>query len=199
MAICLTFSVLANAKHEEIGRNNETIPTNNFPLFDNDTEASNIVLSIIDHAGVCPNFEIREADIANAKAVIRDNQRVILYNTEYIKSINQKGSTNWAGIGVLAHEIGHHLNGHTFYFDRSDYEAELEADNFAGFILRRMGANLNQAQAAINAVCKEKCTKTHPGRSTRLKAIETGWTKADKQIKRVENLNSSSKGNISKS
>lgn len=181
---------------KEISSSNDTIPSNNCPLFDNNTEASKFILSIIDHAGVCPNFEIRAADVSNAKAVIRDNKRVILYNEDYIKSINQKGKTNWAGIGVLAHEIGHHLNGHTFYFDRSDYEAELEADNFAGFIMRRMGASLNQAQSAINAVCKEKCTKTHPGRSTRLKAIETGWLKADAQIKRLDNINATSNNPI---
>jgi hypothetical protein len=183
----LSLPILANSQNYEKENINDTIPIN-CPLFEDNTEASQIILSILDHTGVCPNFEIRNANVSNAKAVIRDNQRLILYNEEYIRTINQKGRTNWAGIGVLAHEIGHHLNGHTIYFDRSDYEAELEADNFAGFILRKMGASLSQAQSAINAVSKEKSTKTHPGKSTRLVAIEAGWQKADKQIKRLNKL-----------
>lgn len=153
------------------------------PKFGEDFEATGVILSILDHVGVCPNFQIKEAHVKNAKAVIRDDHRYIIYNKEYIASIAKKGKTDWAGVFVLAHEIGHHLNGHTLYFDRSGYEAEIEADNFAGFVLRKMGASLNETQAGVSAVCREKCTKSHPGRNARLKAIEKGWNKADKQLK----------------
>ena len=36
---------------------------------------------------------------------------------------------------LLAHEVGHHLNGHTIHRGGSTPELELEADEFAGFIL----------------------------------------------------------------
>lgn len=153
------------------------------PEFGEDFEASGVILSILDHVGICPNFQIKEANVKNAKAVIRDDHRLIIYNKDYIANIAKRGKTNWAGVFVLAHEIGHHLNGHTLYFDRSSYEAEIEADEFAGFVLRKMGASLKETQAGVSAVCKEKCTKSHPGKKARLKAIAKGWEKADNQLK----------------
>ncbi len=147
-----------------------------------DSEVPEIISAIIAHVGLCPNFEVREADVKNAKAAIRNKKRVILYNKDYIAKINRKSKTYWAGVSVLAHELGHHLNGHPISYDKSDLEAELEADQFAGFILRKMGATLVEAQAAINTIGRIQDTESHPGRVSRLAAIRKGWESADRQL-----------------
>jgi len=153
-------------------------------LLSEDTDVPEIISTIIAYTGLCPNFEIREADVKNAKAAIRDKKRVILYNKEYMAKLNRKSRTYWAGVSVLAHELGHHLNGHTVSYDKSDLEAELEADQFAGYILRKMGASLEEAQAAIKTVGREQETESHPGRLSRLNAIQKGWMSADFQLSR---------------
>ena len=84
-------------------------------------------------------------------------------------------------MALLAHEVGHHLNGHTIRKGGSTPELELEADEFAGFILHKLGATLQQSQNVMNYIAKEKESKTHPSKDSRLSAIEKGWNKASLQ------------------
>jgi hypothetical protein len=49
-------------------------------------------------------------------------------------------------------------------------------------VLRRLGASLAQAQAALAAVADERGSATHPGRAPRLAAISQGWNRANTQI-----------------
>ena len=81
-------------------------------------------------------------------------------------------------MALLAHEIGHHLNGHTIRKGGSSPELELEADEFAGFTLHKLGATLKESQKVMHFIAKTKESATHPGRNSRLLAIEKGWTKA---------------------
>lgn len=78
--------------------------------------------------------------------------------------------------------IGHHLNGHTLSRQGSNHADELEADEFSGFVLRKMGASLEEAQAAMKVLSDERSSATHPGRSYRLAAISKGWGNADAQL-----------------
>src|SRR6185312_2225684 len=84
-------------------------------------------------------------------------------------------------IFILAHEIGHHLDGHTEAGLKSCPAIELEADQFAGFVLGKMGATLQQSQLAMYYISTIASSKTHPGRYDRLAAIEKGWNKAKVQ------------------
>ncbi len=79
---------------------------------------------------------------------------------------------------LLAHEVGHHLNGHTIHRGGSTPVLELEADEFAGFILYKLGATLKQSQNVIYYIAMEKASRTHPSKNSRLSAIEKGWNKA---------------------
>ena len=81
---------------------------------------------------------------------------------------------------LLAHEVGHHLNGHTIMKGGSTPELELEADQFAGFVLYKLGASLQQAQEVMKYIAKTEQSKTHPARNSRMLAIQTGWDKAAK-------------------
>jgi hypothetical protein len=117
------------------------------------SQAAGIIREITDAVGLQPRFELRATTmVPNAAAVMYDGKRFLLYNPKFLAAINRAGHTDWAGISILAHEMGHHLNGHTLRGGGSQPQDELEADEFSGFVLRRLGASLAQAQAAIATV-----------------------------------------------
>ena len=145
-------------------------------------DAQRAIAAITDVVGLEGNFEIKEAAVPNAAAIIFNSKRYILYNPRFINGINDAAGDKWAAIAILAHEIGHHLDGHTLAGSGSHPESELQADEFSGFVLRKMGASLEQAQSAIDVLADVGETATHPAKGARLISIDNGWTKADAQI-----------------
>lgn len=147
------------------------------------SQAAGIIREITEAVGLQPRFELRATPLVpNAAAVVYGGKRFLLYNPTFLVSVNRAGHTDWAGISILAHEMGHHLNGHTLRSGGSQPQDELEADEFSGFVLRRLGASLAQAQAAMAAVSDDQGSATHPGRLPRLAAISQGWNRASIQI-----------------
>lgn len=147
------------------------------------SQAEGIIREITDAVGLQPRFELRATtQVDNAAAVVYGGRRYLLYNPKFLAAVNRAGHTDWAGISILAHEMGHHLNGHTLRAGGSQPEDELEADEFSGFVLRRLGASLAQAQAAMATVSPNEGSATHPGRAPRLAAIGRGWSRATAQI-----------------
>lgn len=161
-----------------VTKNNSSVPGNTYSA----PGARDIIKEIIDVVGLKPRFEVREADVDNAAAVIYNGQRYILYNRQFVAAVNNAVKTDWAAVSILAHEIGHHLNGHTLSRSGSNPQDELEADEFSGFVLRKMGASLADAQAAMRLLSDEEGSYTHPGRSARLTSISKGWQSANDQI-----------------
>lgn len=155
--------------------------TREIKMYPASEHAKKVISGIISVIGLRPNFEIREANVPNAAAVVLDSKRYILYNAAFMDDINTASGTYWAGISILAHEIGHHLNGHTLDSDGSRPATELEADEFSGFVLNKMGANLQEAQAAMATSASQRASHTHPGKAQRLHAIATGWNTANGQ------------------
>lgn len=145
--------------------------------------AKRIIHAIVGSVGLKPNFEIRQANISNAAATNHKGKRYILYNAKFMKGIQQATRTDWAAVSILAHEIGHHLNGHTIMKKgHSSRERELEADEFSGFVLRQMGASLEDAQKALRVMVSENGSSSHPGKAARMDAIERGYISADERI-----------------
>jgi hypothetical protein len=151
----------------------EKTPTSVY-TFSSDNEAQSALKQIADASGLSTNFKLVAADVPNAAAVIFNNSRYILYNQTFMYNISQR-TNYWASISILAHEVGHHLNGHSLTPGGSRPSLELEADKFSGFILAKLGANLKESQSAINALVSETGSITHPGKSARLAAIANGW------------------------
>ncbi|MFN3404816.1 MAG: membrane-binding protein [Cytophagaceae bacterium] len=150
-------------------------------------EAQTIIDNILNEVGLKSNFDVKQGKVRNAMAVVHNKKRYILYNPLFIKRIRTACNTDWSAISILAHEIGHHLNGHTITTKGSHPAIELEADEFSGFVLRKMGAPLDEAQAAMRVLSSKKGSKTHPPRHERLAAIEKGWNQADQQIMSIIN------------
>lgn len=151
--------------------------------FSSDQEAIEVMNRITEIVGLGSNFTVQAANIPNAAAAIIGTQRYILYNPGFIRKIRLSSSHDWPAISVLAHELGHHLNGHTLQMTGSRPEMELEADEFSGFVLRKMGASLDESQVALKMIASPYGSLTHPPAWERLDAVETGWNRADTYLK----------------
>lgn len=135
---------------------------------------------IVDHTGLRLNFEPAPAYVPSAMAYMGPNgARLLLYNPEFMTAVHDRVNPDWGLISILAHEIGHHLQGHIFQNDADFHRRELEADEFTGFVMFRMGASLAEAQVAIRMLAQDFDVPTHPRRATRLAAIERGWRRSE--------------------
>lgn len=154
----------------------------NQSLIDTSTVSAASIQDMLDDimnvTGLQTNFELKAAKVLNIEASISHKKRLILYNPAFIEWVSRATNDKWGVIALLAHEIGHHLNGHTLKRSGSAPAVELEADEFAGFVLRRMGATLKEAQEVMIYIAKTQASATHPARSDRMEAIEKGWRRA---------------------
>lgn len=147
-----------------------------------DADAESIVDEMMGQMGLNRNFKMRKCEnIKNALAHIEedDNKTLtpyILYDPQWLAQMSEKSQTDWASIGVLAHEVGHFLLYHSLNRRGSNPRWELSADRFAGTTLARMGSTLEEAQSMFQNV-SEKGSSTHPGRAQRMEAIKIGWMK----------------------
>lgn len=179
--------------------------------FVDNQEAIGYVQKLMDLAGLPMNFIVSECSgIQNAFAYNYDGIQYIFYGNEFLESLNSN-SNDIGSITVLAHEIGHHLAGHTSansYISQYCKNApcndqsqdcldaleisrkrELQADRFAGFIMYKFGSSLSQTQEAFRRLLNnqdyEDLCSTHPTLSKRLNAIKEGYDKAKQQEEAV--------------
>lgn len=189
LLFCLITSFLSNAQkfqtvvevQEECGQLS----------FMSNQEAEIAVDKILEQFGLTRTFVIQECpDIKNAVAKIIQispnyQERYIFYDSDFLDKADGDSSEKWGSYFILAHEIGHHLNGHSLDIKGSTPPYELEADYFSGTALGLLGASLEESKMAIETlITYEKATSTHPAKSDRLKAIEKGWNEANNKNKR---------------
>jgi hypothetical protein len=155
------------------------------------SEARTIITDIMTTVNIPQNFKVvATTQVPNAAALTYGGQRYILYNPYFISSIDRAaGYDKWASISILAHEIGHHLLGHTMDGKGSLPERELAADQFSGYVLHKMGATLEEAQHAMKLFGNDEASETHPASRDRLVAIANGWA----QVK--DNTSNTASGN----
>jgi hypothetical protein len=176
------------------------IQTNNFTT---DVEAEKALDRILSVIGASKRFVLQPCDnINNAVATSYKGVRYILYDKDFMDSLDS--GDNWTNLFILAHEVGHHINGHSLdlllYVAEAveaetlvnQREQELEADEFAGFILGKLGATLEQASLGISLISTEKddTYSTHPSKSKRLSAINLGFNNAlvkENTIQKISN------------
>jgi hypothetical protein len=130
-------------------------------------------------SGSDADIRLASGPVKLAVAMIIDDQEVILYNPRSFDHLEQRTGTAWAAVSVIAHEMGHCFYGHaevdsTSVAQRVLLAYELEADYFSGYTLARVGATIDDAQAAQRTLNLEE-TASHPSSARRLRAIEAGW------------------------
>jgi hypothetical protein len=153
------------------------------PDFTHLQSAEEIVNQIADVMGLQNDFRIKTSDKAlNIEATISHRKKYIIYNPQFMNWVTNVTNDKWAAIALFAHEIGHHLKKHTSRWGGSKPRLELEADEFAGYVLRKLGATLEESQLVMRYIATITPTKTHPSRSQRMFAIRQGWDKADNQL-----------------
>ena len=162
--------------------------------FTSNNEAEEKVNDIMNQIGLQPNFIVMPCPrLRNAFAVNLEGDigqlRYIIYDNAFLERIDLNTNTDWAAVSILAHEIGHHLNGHTLDKVGSRPAKELESDEFSGFALFKLGASLEEAQAAMKEIAGNKTSKTHPAKADRLTAIENGWKNAEVLTPKYKTLN----------
>jgi len=140
--------------------------------FSSVSEARGIIGDIMEAVGRQQNFTVMSTtQVDNAAAVIYNGQRYILYNPSFINQLDDAANDRWASISVLAHEIGHHLLGHTLDGRGSQLPKELNADEFSGFALHRMSTKLQQAKLASLLIASPHASDTTPGETNQLPSL----------------------------
>ena len=161
--------------------------------FSSDEAADNALDRILSVIGASKRFILQPcSEISNAVAISYKGIRYILYDREFMNELNSN-SNSWSSLSILAHEVGHHINGHSvdiilYATDATESKSlaekrqqELEADEFSGFIMAKLGASLNQASEAIANLSSnsDDSYSTHPSRDKRLNAIRNGYSRAN--------------------
>lgn len=158
--------------------------------FMSDTEAENALDKILDVIGASKNFILLPCDkINNAVATAYKGYRYILYDKQFMQQISYR-TNDWSNLAILAHEVGHHINGHSLdvllYAGgaveskslEQKRQQELEADEFAGFILAKLGATMSNALSFTNIFSdKDDTYSTHPTKYKRVAAVKKGYSK----------------------
>jgi len=160
--------------------------------FMSNVEAERSLEKILNTVGLSQNFVLQSCDrIENAIATSYKGIRYILYDKNFMSNISNY-TNDWSNMLILAHEVGHHINGHSL--DIVLYAAdvieekslsnrrnqELQADEFAGFVLAKLGAPLADAERVIYSITTDRddTYSTHPSKSKRINAIRKGYNKA---------------------
>lgn len=151
------------------------------------SEADSALSRILNTTGLAKNFTLTPCDnINNAIAISFKGVRYILYDKKFMETISSY-TNDWANLFILAHEVGHHLNGHsvdaTLYkvVETKTLEAkrkqELEADEFAAFTLAKLGAPIKALLEPIELISsnEDDTFSSHPNKSKRLLAIRKGY------------------------
>ena len=157
--------------------------------FISNLEAEEALDLIMNVSGLNKNFILAPCDnIENAYAIRFNNERYIIYDKDFMDEID--GGSKWRNLTILAHEVAHHLNNHPLEVrlansaDRKSLaekrRQELEADEFAGFIMARLDGPLKEVLAAVSSISnnKDDTYSTHPSRDKRINAIRKGYKRA---------------------
>ncbi len=138
-----------------------------------------MVANVLKYAGLAPNFKVVEVSDNNAFATIHEGERILGFGPRYLEAISTTAGTDWGRLGVMAHEVGHHLQGHTggLVQAASSHQRELQADEYAGFICGLMGSS-REDSIAHTALMSEAGSDSHPPKSVRIEATQRGWLMA---------------------
>ncbi len=171
--------------------------------FESETAAARYLREIMQTMGLPSRISIEENSGETTNALARTDctsgVQLIYYNKGYLDGLRRAdtgAARDWIGLTVLAHEIGHHLAGHSarlrfaqcqpdddsrnaqmrILLERLRCEGfakfELEADEFAAGRMKAMGAPLDKVLKAYDHLGNSSCPRSvHPSRQARQDVI----------------------------
>lgn len=116
--------------------------------------------------------------VAIASVDLKQGIRSIIYDRSYDQLLGTASEPDWELIGVLAHEVGHHLLGHTLQ-KIGEKIREDDADFFAGHSMRLLGASAETVRQFMLNVADPDSSETHRGAVARAEIALDGWRSAD--------------------
>jgi tetratricopeptide (TPR) repeat protein len=158
-------------------------PAKNISDAESEKWMKEMVDKITTTVGLKNRFRLRSVkNYNNCAAVCFDNnigqERFIQFDRDFLEEYQKKTKNKWFVVGVLAHELGHHFNGHSLDGIGSRPDKELDADEFAGFVLQKLGATYDEARKIFSFLNETEGPPTHPVRWKRYTAISRGWDRA---------------------
>ncbi len=189
--------------------------------FASDKDATKVVSEILNSVGIQSNrFHVVECtQVDNCRAISRGGEDYIIYNNNYINSLKglnfsstslPKNQKDWLAIFILAHEVGHHINGDETNnyrkYQVNSMKKELEADYFGGRALAMLGAPREQVLSLCKNIPDDPYSIDHPRQEDREISVLKGYDEApyrgviDNKVKDIEKTITESnvcfKGNI---
>ena len=189
--LAILISIMSNSFSQEIDYGNSqeaadlcvSLKANSFSSNYDADEALDKILAVV---GAAKRFMLVPCDNTNnafAYTSPETGLRYIIYDEEFMNSLSSNEDRYWINMFILAHEVGHHINGHTLSGDLSQYESrleELEADVFAGFVVAKLGADIDVIKNAFNEISfdGDDTYSTHPNKTRRMEAVRKGFDRA---------------------
>lgn len=148
--------------------------------FRSESEAEEMMARVLAYTGLRPNFIFRRDDSVGGAVAVADlvedragnTYRLIAYSQPEMTALRRMAGTDWALMMVLAHEVGHHVQGHIIPGTLRMRDYQEQADEYAGFVLNGMGATLDEARAAMTVL----------GERSRITAVTDGWNRAQRLL-----------------
>ncbi len=152
-----------------------------FYEFDPSSEVEKAVEEVLKFAGYLPKtIKAQPAQVSNTTICwSKEGEIYFLYNRGWVFRINGDSSNQtrkWINSFLVAHQLAHINFAHILKSLGSNPQMELEAYEYAGEILAKMGATLEQAQLALSSpLMQSEGSVTHPPTKQGLEAVEKGW------------------------
>lgn len=182
-------SVINLSGHSVCGIERRIDISSSLSVFPADSKIMDLLNKINDIAGFPVNYTVYATNNSESvpfAAVSSDapNSRLIIYPPSFLSKINVGDGRykDWNFVYILAHEVGHHIAGHTLTDNGERKKQELDADYFAGFVMAKLGAAQNEVLQAINFLTENPTDDEHPPKAERVSKVLDGWTKGSKPI-----------------
>lgn len=145
-------------------------------VFPADTRSRELLDRFVNSMGEESGIRMQAANVPDVAAAQIQGRRTLLYNQYVIGRLIPAIESDWALALRVAHQVGHHVSHHSFREERAPRaEEELEADRFAGYLLRRFGIQEQALRELARRLPEPGPGSGYPARSLRSTALLEGW------------------------
>lgn len=148
---------------------------------------------------ICKNLAVPNAYALSYFDQLNGPQYTMHYNPMFMAQLDVSRQNDWAQIGVFAHEIGHLVEAAQTFNNawkpvmsfNHPWQHELFADEHAGRVLARLGAEPKDIEEAQLFMFTMHGSPTHPDTISRLQALYKGYAQEggdDSQLPPIQDI-----------